>query len=317
MFLGRFFKRAGTRPGWLAVLTLPDRVDVAHIRHHLDARPRVLFCDSFRKGEGDVDTLRRLCKELEMKSYHCTALLNPGEYQLLLVEAPNVPEAELKGAMRWRIKDMLEYGAEEATIDMLNIPVAGDSRSRSVYVVAARNSTIRGCMQRFEEAGIPLAAIDVPELAQRNIASLFEPEGRGVAVLGLDDRDGLITFTFNGELFASRRIDVSLKRLLDPKAGAENRQQALDRIVLELQRLLDYADRQFSFISISKLLVPPVPKDIPLESHLGASLGLAVETFDLSAVMDISAVPLLQQPQRQIQWFNVLGAAMRNESRLR
>ncbi len=317
MFLGRFFGRTEVRPGWLAVLVLPDRVDVAYVRRNGDARPQVLHCDSYRKGQGDVDALKRLCKELDVKSHRCTTLLNTGDYQLLLVEAPNVPEAEMKAAMRWRIKDMLEYSAEEATVDVLNIPAASDTRNRSVYAVVARNGTIRSCMQRFEDADIPLAAIDIPELAQRNIASLFEPEGRGVALLAFDDRDGLITFTFKGELFASRRIEVSLKQLLAPKADADIRQQVLERIVLELQRLLDYADRQFSSISVAKLLVPPMPKDFPLESHLGASLGLGVETFDLAAVADISAVPLLQQPLRQNQWFYVLGAALRNESRPR
>ena len=41
---------------------------------------------------------------------------------------------------------------------------------------------------------IPLEVVDVPELAQRNLAHLLELEGRGLALLALDERGGLLTF---------------------------------------------------------------------------------------------------------------------------
>lgn len=50
-------------------------------------------------------------------------------------------------------------------------------------------------VQAFQAARVPLAAVDLPELSQRNLAALFEEGGRGLATLIFDDDEGLLTFT--------------------------------------------------------------------------------------------------------------------------
>lgn len=312
MFLRQFFRKHSDEPGWLAVLALPDRVDVAHVRRGSADRPRVAFCDSYRKQDSDSATLKLLCRELRMQSYRCTTLLNPGEYQMLLADAPDVPQEEMKAAMRWRVQDLLDYRVEEATLDMLYIPPEkAGARNRSAYAIAARNDTVQSRMRLFQDAGVPLNAIDIPELAQRNVASLFESDGRGLALLAFDQQGGLITLNCGGELFNARRIDVPLKLLLE--ATADRQQQYFARIVLELQRSLDHCDRHFSSISVTKLLVPPFPESVPLAAHLAANLTVEVEAFDLAAVMDFASGPITLPPAKQIQWFYALGAALRDE----
>ena len=86
----------------------------------------------------------------------------------------------------------------------------GAARSHYVYAVSARNDRIAACMKLFHDAGFPLQAIDVPEMAQRNIAALFEEPGRGLAMLAFDERGGLLTFTSGGELYMARQTDISL-----------------------------------------------------------------------------------------------------------
>jgi MSHA biogenesis protein MshI len=265
-----------------------------------------------RTLDGTPHDLERVAKELGADSYQCLTVLPATDYQLLLVEAPNVPALELKTAMRWRIKDMLDYHVEDATIDVLDIPVdaAGGSRNHSMYVVAARNDLIQGCIERFTVAHVPLTVIDIAETAQRNIAALFEPPNRGVALLYLGQAQALLTISFRGELYLARRIDVGADQIL-ATSGA-SREELMNRIVLELQRSFDHLDRQFPFVALSKLELAPEPGETGLAAHLTANLGVPVEQASLGQVISFAPGVALEG---NAAWrlFHVIGAALRHE----
>src|SRR5271165_6890782 len=109
--MGLFFK-SRKKPGWLAVNVLPTQIDIAHIVRSGAQRPQVLIADSFTKEGSDNMTLARLRKEFELSQYRCTSLLPSGDYQMLQIEAPNVPEEEMKAAAAWKVKDMIDYPVE-------------------------------------------------------------------------------------------------------------------------------------------------------------------------------------------------------------
>lgn len=258
--------------------------------------------------------LEKLAKELQASRHQCSTLLGTGEYQLLSVDAPNVPPDELKTAIRWRLKDMLDFHVDDATIDVLDIPMDKNAagRSHSMFVVAARNQLIEQRQSLFADAKIPLSVIDIPEMAQRNFSALLEPEGRGVGLLSFDAEGGLLTVTFSGELYLSRRIDVSLTQLEQP--DAEQRNACYDRITLELQRSLDHFDRQYHFITVSKLVVAPLGSAANgLQDYLTSNLYVPVESLNLDAILDISKVPELAHIESQQRYFMTLGAALRQE----
>src|SRR6185312_4544723 len=116
------------------------------------------------------------------------------------------------------------------------VPVdkSAPARTHSMYAIAARNQVIEQRQALFADAKIPLGVIDIPEMAQRNIAAYFEPEGRGVALLSFDADGGLLTVSHAGELYLSRRIDITLSQLQD--ADEQVRHASFERITLELQR---------------------------------------------------------------------------------
>jgi len=295
----------------MAMQFTPEGVSLVQVRQVTDGKPLVSLCVISPGTVVDVPVLEKLAKEHHLNRYKCSFLLNLGEYQLLVVEAPNVPDAELKTAVRWRIKDMLDFAVDDATVDVLDIPADknAQSRNRSLYAVAARNEVIKKRMADFDAAGLPVSVIDIPELAQRNIASLLEDKGRGMALLSFDENGGLLTFTFDGELYLSRHIDVPLS-LLNQQDSEQSRH--FDRITLELQRSMDHFERQFSFITISKLVLAPLPPAVNLEAYLATNLYLPVSTLNLDEVFDFSAVSGVGSAQR-MQCFLVLGAALRAE----
>lgn len=309
----RWFSRGKRNPGWLALQVHEDHIDLVHVKRRASGRPEVALCDSFRKEGSDVSTLLRLRKELKLDRYRRTTLLPGDHYQLHEIDAPNVPAAEMKAAVRWRVKDIIDYPLESATVDVLDIPadVEASGRNGTLYAVTARVSEIGACRGPFDAARIALDAIDIPELAQRNIAALFEPEDRGIALLAFYADDGMLTFTRSGELYVSRRIEISLAQLMDDKSG--QRAEHFERIALEVQRSLDHFERQYHYVPLAKLLLAPLPRDIGLQQHLASNIDGEVESADLAAVLEFSSVPDLKAAERQSQYLPMIGAALRGE----
>jgi MSHA biogenesis protein MshI len=296
---------------WLAFAIHADRVEVAQIEHRAIGRPSVRVCESFAKKGSDTEVLKRLRGSLRANRYACSALLAPGQYQMQLVEAPNVPAPERKAAVRWKLKDLLDYPVDQATIDVVDVPPGrSGARAHYVYAVSARNEQIAARMKLFHDARMPLAAIDVPEMAQRNVARLFEEPGRGLAMLVFGEYGGMLTFTCDGELYLARQTDISLSQLTS--LSGSTRDQVMERMVLELQRSLDHFDRQFSDVTLSRLLLAPLPPELGVQEYLADNLYVPVQTFDLAEVVDLPGAPELRQPERQPFRLHVLGAALRS-----
>ncbi len=291
------------------VVELNERsANFVHARAGPNISPTITHFGSRSLEETNVESF---AKDAGLAQYECATLLRPGEYQLLLVEAPNVPPVELKSAIRWSIKDMLDYHVDDATIDVLDIPpdAARGGRNHSMYAVAAKNALIEGRIKQFEAARIPLRVIDIPETAQRNIGALYEEPQRGLALLYPSEEASLLTVTYGQELFLARRIDVGLSEL------QSSREEVLNRLVLELQRTLDLFDRQFPQVPVTKLLLAPLPEEHGLEGALRQNVGIEVEQIDMGDHLTFEGS---EPPDLATQWrlFHLFGASLRVESKV-
>jgi MSHA biogenesis protein MshI len=297
-----------------AVNLYRDRAEVGHIRRNGSERPVVDVCSQFPNAGNDVETLQGLRREFHLDRYSCSTLLPARQYQLQLIDAPNVPEAEMKAAARWRLKDVLEYPVETATVDIVAVPSdqTAAGRGRSVYAVSARNQDIESRMRLFAQAKIQLRVIEIAEMAQRNLAALFESDQRALAMLSFSEEGGLLTFTARGELYLSRRIEINLDQLMGVRA--EMRDQLFERIALELQRSLDHFDRQFSNIPLARLLLAPLPEESGLSAYLADNLSALVQSVNLGEVLDFHEVPELREPAEQNLRWQTLGSALRAEA---
>jgi MSHA biogenesis protein MshI len=307
----RFFRKAKKHAAWLAMVLHRDGIVAASVSRG-EGKPAVMLA-SFFPGQAGADALGKAGKDLHAAVYRCTTVLGGGDYQIMTVEAPKVPPEERKAALRFRLKDILDFPVDDATFDLVEIPLDPNAAVRpqqSVFAVAARNGVVKARQALFQQAKLDLGTIDIPEMAQRNVSSLIEAEGRGVAMLSFDEDGGLLTVSWRGELYLSRRIEVTLAQLLD--ADHERKHQAFDKITLELQRSLDHFERQFSFISVARLVLAPSGVR-GLEDYLAGNLYTRVETLDLASLLDIARVPELAGASAQQRFFVAIGAALRDQ----
>ena len=307
------FLAARRKPGWLALIPQGGEITLAHVVRRRDSRPEVCLLDRFVVEGSEREALKRLRSARSLKSCTCTTLMAEGEYSLTQIDAPQVPQEERKEALRWAIKEMVAYPVDSACIDVLDIPSAGmpQGRSAGVMVVSAAESAVRSRVAPFEAAKVPLAVVDIPELAQRNVAALLEDENRGLAFLRVDESGMMLTLTFHGELIAVRRGEMNTRQLNG--ADADERARVMERLVLEVQRSLDNFDRQYSHIPISKVVLACYPLVENLMNELIESIYVPVREMDLASVLDFPSIPELRNPQAQAKSLLAIGAALRTD----
>lgn len=252
------------------------------------------------------DVLNQVASEAGVKDAPLIALLEHDHYQAVMVEAPSVPDDEIKSAIRWKVKDLLNFHIDDAVLDHLPVP-GGGGRPPSLYVVAAQSAAIRALVAPYHDAGLQLDVIDIRETAQHNLAMRIIPTDKSgearyaVAVLHFDGENGLLTFSFGDSLIMSRRIEGR---------GAAG-ETLLDKVAMEVQRSVDYFERQYSWLPLAKLYLAPCEETKALLRRLGEYLPVGVESLDLARVFDFTGQIQLQSAQVQNAAFHLLGASLR------
>jgi MSHA biogenesis protein MshI len=313
----KFFSKTKRTKGHMAVCLHDGGISAASVKRTHEGLPEIEWIDFVPVQTASA--MRLSLEELAEKSgsahYTCSNLLTKAEYQLSLLDAPDVPETEWKSAIRWRLKDVLDFPATDATIDVLSIPVHENAtgQNSALYVVAARNQVIKERQALFDAANIQLTVIDIPEMAQRNIAALLESPERALALLSFDAQGGLLTITCDGELYVARRMEISALHL--ESANQEQKRELSERLTVELQRTLDHFERQFRHIVLSRMVLGPMAASAAadLQDYLSASLYVPVEVLSLDSIFNIEKVPDLMRPESQQRHLLTLGAALRVE----
>jgi len=315
--LGLFKKRI-KKNALVAVCTNEHAIAVARVSREKDLPPSVDLCEVQEVENISVHDaeMARLVKMYHLDDYRCVGTMGLGEYNLLLVEAPDVQPEELRAAIRWRVKDLIDFHIDDAVIDVFEVPdqkTAG--MNKMMYAVVAQSVLVKQRIERLTQAGLNLDVIDIPELALRNVAALLPEDVGGVALIYIGPGSGLITITRQATLYLSRRIDSGYDTLPEMALSVlddADCQHWLDRIVIEVQRSLDYYESHFSQPPISAVKITPLGKDIPgLTEYLSEQLGLPVRFLDINQLID-SPEPI--QSELQANCLLPIGAALRQEA---
>ena len=302
--------RPADAPGCLGVLADAGQASAAVVSRRQGAKPRLTAVHT-ASGASALATLARWQRRQGQHRSRVNLLLDGGDYQILPLDVPEVQPEEVANAMRWRVKDMIDFPPEEASIGCLLLPNASDSsRTQQALVVVSHRDTIARWMKRTYDANLELDSIDVPELALRNLALLAAGEGACALLhVGLD-RSTLV-MVWRGELCSLRRFDVRASQFLD--AGKDDFDALVERLGQDVQRSSDAFERQFYAAALGRLWVTQEQAGLDLAAQLASHITLQVRPLVLREwiAIEIDADTPLMDSAQGLDFLPAIGAALR------
>jgi MSHA biogenesis protein MshI len=291
-----------------------EGVSIAQVEKLGDAPPRLRHCAFYPAVGEQAQTaeLARLNRELKLGGTPVVVVLEPGDYTLLQVEAPNVEEEEQREAVRWRIKDLVEFPVEDAVLELFPMPHSQRAGApRLISVVAAPKTRVQRVVTQLEASRLAFDTIDISELALRNLLFCGSQGEPLQALLYLAPRFGMIEIVRGSTLYLNRKIDINAQDLQHQQQGGVGLNDMMDALVLELQRSLDYQESQFGQGPVSNVFINgwsgPTEQLIDFAGeNLSASVG-ALRVGDRMAGMEAI-------PQEQVdRCLPAIGAALRGD----
>ena len=254
---------------------MPDGVALA-VNHLRDGAPHLETVAFIEQAQPLTNSkvIAEYLSEHRLTDVPVSLVLQEGDYQLLLIEAPDVPVDELKDALLWRVKDLIQFNPEDAYLDYIELPDdAYRGRGKMIYVVVAERTLIDQRVDWLDALGVSAIAIDIPELALLNITESLCAEEMGTAVLFLEEDRSNLTMLSGSALYLARGLSYS------PFNQVEN-------TVLDIQRSMDYFESQIGKPPCVRILILPLQVgETPLLMELRNNLSADVQSLDLADVV--------------------------------
>ena len=293
-------------------------IALARVEFPRNASPilrRVRHISFSEPGDGAF-LLKEALRQEDFSRSRCVVALDMGDYQLLQVEAPDVPENELGAALRWQVRDLLSYPVEEAVLDFFTVPHQGSrNRSKVAYAVASQKGVLSRRITFLQDAKVKIEALDIPEMALRNIGLRLPECRQGVALLYLEDHNGVILLIRDGLIYLTRKFGFGLGGLNadENHAGEEGEgvfhDELSERLVLEVQRSLDFFESNFRLSPITTLVIaPPACHGSALFAILQSGLAIPCRWLDLKEIMTVEENLAASERERGLI---AVGAALR------
>lgn len=224
-------------------------------------------------------SLRQLVTEQALQGAPVQLVLPMDDYQVFQLERPEgIADSELADALRWKLKDLIDYSPADAVCDVFEFPKdASRGRGELVNLAVARKSLVAGYLELLDAAGLTLHSVNIAELALGNLAAGLDTPNRSVALVYLSENHGQVVVCRGDTLYLSRRLDVALADLRD----ASRQEVTVQSLALEVQRSLDYFESQLGQAPPRQLHLLSQDRVLPLAPMLSAYVALAVEPLDL------------------------------------
>ena len=248
-------------------------------------------------GEQGIEALNRWLDQHQLHNLAVTISLDQRDYELHLVEAPNVPDEELSDALCFRLKDMVTQPIESKALQAFRLPQdAYRGRMDMAFAAVIDRSCIEQLVKWAQQQQLYLSEITIPELSILQLVAAMEPE-TSVGVLRLDNKEGVFYLFQQGGLYMTRAIGVGTDDLglSDAHEGELTLEtdSRLENLALEVQRSMDYFESQLGMGSVGQIWAM-VPDDIEMDTvlpELEQAVNTPIRTLALDSAFNRMPAP--------------------------
>ena len=305
------FQKETAPEGLCCLYLLPNQLIATHVINNSRNEPTVTFLEVSMCQPQSVRTIfESIIKKHHLENVSCSWMLHPGLYQLFLLDQPSVPESEIASALRWQIKDMIHFPAENAWIEYFHVPSAVAAKNK-IFVAAAQTSELKSVADTISEAGVNLQVIDIPEFALRNIAARYGDTENYLGLMAFRQSSAQFIITYQKNILLSRQFtlpeEVGIDTLKDiPNAATPP--AWLQTLIADIQRSFEFCQNQQKTELPTKLLVSI---EWPAwTNYLGSLLNIPTELLRLEKKIQFEFV-IPEDEYLSLDYLLAIGGALR------
>jgi len=311
-----FRRQSHDRSRWVAVTREGAALYAAQVAYQADERPRVKWL--WQANVASLESgLRTLQTEMRLPVCPMVGVLDRAQYRMQAADAPDIPRQDWRDALRWTLKEQVDFPVEDAVLDFMEMPSATQLRQNSsVMVFLVPRADYTTVELAADDVGLRWTALDVPESALRNLSVLAEDGDKAHALMVFGEEHGILVITYKGALLMARHIEVAVSAITGTE---EVRGAALSRAALEILRTVDNFERLHSQVQLSGMTValPPGCGEDVIDL-LADLIYVPLKALDLSEWFDLDDLGEQQaERMRQHATFSelcALGATLRARS---
>ncbi len=235
-----------------------------------------VFSNQAIKSSTYSQTISKLKEEFQLQG-KCYLVLSAHLCQIVQVDRPKVPVAEINGALKWQIKDLVSISPDNMVLDYFDAPSLNVGQDK-INVVCAPLNELKDIVGVINDDDLKVARITTEEFA---FSGLIKPKNDAcLVVCAQPNEEALIIIVKNGQLFFHRRLRGFAQ--IAEKSTQELDMGAIDSLSLEIQRSTDYFERQLKQAPIKEILVLiPMENEAYLARRLAENTNVAVNLLTL------------------------------------
>jgi len=208
------------------------------------------------------------------KKIKCDFVLDHDDYDIATLEVPAVPKVELVRALEWEAKKIFGDGDDKLIFDFYYQPSSKSYSKEMINAVAVEKSLVDDVKNKALKENIFLKKITVPEMIYKDSCQYLNSES-GVCFIIVNGNLGKVVVVEKKEVCFSRKFNLSY----DKGVAYES------LLLLEVQRSLDYCERQYnmkipSFLCVlGDVVTDSVIEVIKSNVSTNVSVGLSSSHF--------------------------------------
>jgi MSHA biogenesis protein MshI len=303
------FKANPTHNSVAGLTFLSDGIALAIVEQP-EINPRLTHCEFYPcSSDEQLSQLTSLSKQFKLNDMPCNVVLSPDEYQVLQVDAPEVPKQELATALLWQVKDLVNYHVDDVVLEHVEMDTDLTSGREQILVLVCRKSLIEDYVELLKNASCQLNAIDTSLFSSRNLISRLQDPSTNdsIGLLNLWQDYCRISVLLNDGIAINRPSTINLDSL--SFISDENGYAIIDSLALEIQRTFDYYERHSRQAPIQQLYI--ISNGAPvhdLAELFQSRLGIECILLDVADALDVPNDILLTN-----NCIAALGGALRVE----
>lgn len=278
------------------------------------------------QGEGDIPRFRDFLRQEQLTNVPVACSIEEASLKIRRVELPKMPDADLKEALQWQLRDvvegpMSEYIVRHSLIEEFSV---GDVKKLSLLAYAIRKNAVTKRVEVLKKLSLKPVVI---EPAAVSLLALFDhlhdwKEGEVYGIVNLGESGSYFSVMENGKLYFSRPLggvsgkqfrEVIEKEIGVPPSMATNFKEILmrggdfsktpdmkerleallpllhTRIAVELQKSVDAYTLMFRREKIDRLFLCGGGASLKgVQDFLTKNLAIPTEVLDPSAPFSAS-----------------------------